>query len=80
VEKRYDEDYKNLVQIFQSLHLDNMKSLRALISHKDDIQPLVVGTTKVKVRIFPTYISLVFCISLASYFFNFEKPDFIFLI
>ncbi|KAK9926763.1 hypothetical protein M0R45_023976 [Rubus argutus] len=48
VEKRYDEDYKNLVQIFQSLHLDNMKSLRALISHKDDIQPLVVGTTKVR--------------------------------
>ncbi|PQQ08154.1 protein SIEVE ELEMENT OCCLUSION B-like [Prunus yedoensis var. nudiflora] len=29
-----------------SLHLDNLKNLRALISHKDDAQPLQIGTTK----------------------------------
>ncbi|XP_004299166.1 PREDICTED: uncharacterized protein LOC101294943 [Fragaria vesca subsp. vesca] len=48
VEKRYDEDYKNLIHLFQSLHLDNMKNLRALISHKDDVQPLVIGRSQVR--------------------------------
>ncbi|XP_024168504.1 protein SIEVE ELEMENT OCCLUSION B [Rosa chinensis] len=48
VERRYDEDYKNLIHLFRSLHLDNMKNLRALISHKDDIQPLVIGRSKVR--------------------------------
>ncbi|XP_050377785.1 protein SIEVE ELEMENT OCCLUSION B-like [Argentina anserina] len=51
VEKTYDEDYKNLIHLFRSLHLDNMKNLRALISHKDDIQPLVIGRSQVKISL-----------------------------
>ncbi|XP_021807647.1 protein SIEVE ELEMENT OCCLUSION B-like [Prunus avium] len=46
VAKRYDEDYETLKRLFQSLHLDNLKNLRALISHKDDAQPLQISATK----------------------------------
>ncbi|KAM0979417.1 hypothetical protein ACFX13_015557 [Malus domestica] len=46
VTKRYDEEYENLRRLFQSLHLDNVKNLRALISHKDEFQPIQIGTLK----------------------------------
>ncbi|XP_068306797.1 protein SIEVE ELEMENT OCCLUSION B-like [Pyrus communis] len=46
VAKRYEEEYETLKRLFQSLHLDNLKNLRVLISQRDDIQPLQIGTTK----------------------------------
>ncbi|KAI4350601.1 hypothetical protein L6164_005046 [Bauhinia variegata] len=44
--KKDDEAYGMLVELFQRCHLDNMKILRALIYAKDDILPLVDGSTK----------------------------------
>ncbi|BBH03745.1 hypothetical protein Prudu_014695, partial [Prunus dulcis] len=51
VAKRYDEDYETLKRLFQGLHLDNLKNLRALISHKDDAQPLQIGTTRYSLEV-----------------------------
>jgi hypothetical protein len=35
--------------IFEMIHLDNMKVLKALICPRDDVQPLVDGSTKRRV-------------------------------
>lgn len=34
-----------LVRLFEMTHLDNMKVLKALIYAKDDLQPIVDGST-----------------------------------
>ena len=43
------EIYQNLLRLFEMAHIDNMRVLKALIYAKDDIQPLVEGTTKRRV-------------------------------
>ncbi|KAL3723050.1 hypothetical protein ACJRO7_035264 [Eucalyptus globulus] len=50
-EKRYLEAYQNLVNLSETIHIDNMKILKALIYPKDDILPLVEGTTKKRVNL-----------------------------
>ncbi|KDP46383.1 hypothetical protein JCGZ_10223 [Jatropha curcas] len=50
-EKKHLETYQNLLHLFEMAHIDNMKVLRALIYTKDDLQPLVEGTTKRRVNI-----------------------------
>ena len=48
-DKRHIEAFQNLVRLFDMVHADNMKILKALIYAKDDIQPLIEGSTKTKV-------------------------------
>jgi hypothetical protein len=48
-EKRHIEAFHNLIRLFETVHVDNMKILRALIYAKDDIPPLIDGTTKLRV-------------------------------
>ncbi|KAJ4961251.1 hypothetical protein NE237_021161 [Protea cynaroides] len=48
-EKKHIEAYLTLVRLFETVHIDNMKILRALIYAKDDLQPLVEGATKKRV-------------------------------
>lgn len=48
-EKRHEEAYQNLVRISETLHLDNMKFIRAFISTREDIHPIYDGTTKMTV-------------------------------
>ncbi|XP_030531296.1 protein SIEVE ELEMENT OCCLUSION B-like [Rhodamnia argentea] len=50
-EKRHFEAYQTLVRLFDKIHLDNMTILKHLIYLRDDIQPLVDGTTKSKVSL-----------------------------
>ncbi|XP_061366082.1 protein SIEVE ELEMENT OCCLUSION B-like [Gastrolobium bilobum] len=50
-DKRHVEAFHNLIRLFESVHVDNMKILRALIYAKDDLPPLVDGTTKSKVSV-----------------------------
>ncbi|CAN0925177.1 Protein SIEVE ELEMENT OCCLUSION B [Linum grandiflorum] len=50
-EKRSIEEYKMLNDLFEMIHIDNMKVLKALIYPKDDIQSLVDGSTKRRVNI-----------------------------
>ncbi|KAJ4729349.1 Protein SIEVE ELEMENT OCCLUSION B like [Melia azedarach] len=50
-EKKSVEAYQMLIRLFESIHIDNMKILRALIYAKDDLQPLVDGSTKRRVNI-----------------------------
>ncbi|XP_056169900.1 protein SIEVE ELEMENT OCCLUSION B-like isoform X3 [Syzygium oleosum] len=50
-EKRLVEAYQTLLKLIETIHIDNMKILKALIYPKDDIQPLVEGTTKKRVSI-----------------------------
>lgn len=50
-EKKSHEAYQMLVKLFDSVHIDNMKILKALIYAKDDLQPLVDGSTKRRVHI-----------------------------
>ncbi|CAL1358233.1 unnamed protein product [Linum trigynum] len=50
-EKRSLEEYKMLVDLFEMIHIDNMKVLKSLIYSKDDMQPLVDGSTKRRVSI-----------------------------
>ena len=47
--KRNVETYQMLQNLFKSIHIDNMKILKALIYAKDDMQPLVDGSTKRRV-------------------------------
>ena len=54
-EKKHVEAYHLLERLLESVHVDNMKVLKALISHKDDF-PLVDGLTKKRVRIEVYYI------------------------
>lgn len=42
------EAYQTLVRLFESMHIDNMKILKALFYSKDDM-PLVDGYTKRRV-------------------------------
>lgn len=53
-EKKSLEAYQMLLHLFETLHVDNMKILRALIYAKDDLLPLVDGASKKRVRL-PTY-------------------------
>ncbi|KDP46373.1 hypothetical protein JCGZ_10213 [Jatropha curcas] len=50
-EKRNVEAYQALLNLFDTIHIDNMKILKALIYAKDDIQPLVDGSTKRRVNV-----------------------------
>ncbi|KAI9173833.1 hypothetical protein LWI28_007291 [Acer negundo] len=50
-EKRQIEAYHNLVRLLETIHMDNMKVLRALIYAKDDRQPLVEGSNNTTVHI-----------------------------
>ncbi|KGN63518.1 protein SIEVE ELEMENT OCCLUSION B isoform X2 [Cucumis sativus] len=50
-EKRHEEAYQNLVRISETLHLDNMKFIRAFISTREDIHPIYDGTTKMTVHL-----------------------------
>ncbi|CAN1273106.1 Protein SIEVE ELEMENT OCCLUSION B [Linum perenne] len=50
-ERRSVEEYKMLKDLFEMVHIDNMKVLKALIYAKDDIQPLVDGSTKRRVSL-----------------------------
>ncbi|PIA30328.1 hypothetical protein AQUCO_05600038v1 [Aquilegia coerulea] len=49
-EKRHVEAYQTLVRLFETLHIDNIKILKALFYTKDDL-PLVDGFTKRRVSI-----------------------------
>ncbi|KAK8924006.1 hypothetical protein KSP39_PZI019263 [Platanthera zijinensis] len=49
-EKRHVEAYQTLVRLFETIHIDNMKILRALIHYKDDL-PLLDGMTKKRVSL-----------------------------
>lgn len=48
-EKRHDEYFHMLIRLFETPHIDNMKILKALLYSKDDMLPLVDGTTKTRV-------------------------------
>ncbi|KAM7509859.1 hypothetical protein LguiB_008734 [Lonicera macranthoides] len=50
-EKREIESYKSLNKLFEMIHIDNMKILKALIYAKDDQPPLVDGSTKRRVSL-----------------------------
>ncbi|XP_068666741.1 protein SIEVE ELEMENT OCCLUSION B-like [Aristolochia californica] len=49
-EKKHLEAYQMLVRLFETVHIDNLKILKALIYSKDDL-PLVDGTTKRRVNV-----------------------------
>ncbi|CAL9092511.1 unnamed protein product [Musa acuminata var. zebrina] len=49
-EKKHIEAYQTLVRLFETVHIDNLKILRALISSKDDL-PLIDGSTKRRVNV-----------------------------
>ena len=44
-----NEAYEMLCDLFKTVHIDNMRVLKALIYAKDDILPLVDGSTKKRV-------------------------------
>lgn len=48
---RYEEEYRNLIRLLESSHLDNMKVIRAIIS-PDDTSVLVIGNKTEKVICF----------------------------
>ncbi|KAF5739583.1 hypothetical protein HS088_TW12G00792 [Tripterygium wilfordii] len=48
-EKRNVESFQMLVNLFDMIHIDNMKVLKALIYAKDDKLPLIDGSTKRRV-------------------------------
>ncbi|KAF5457319.1 hypothetical protein F2P56_021429 [Juglans regia] len=50
-EKRDVEAFQMLVSLFEMIHIDNMKPLRAIIYPRDDLQPLVDGHSKKRVNI-----------------------------
>jgi len=49
-EKRNVESFQMLKNLFEMIHIDNMKVLKALIYAKDDILPLIDGSSKKRVR------------------------------
>ncbi|KAF5198031.1 Sieve element occlusion b [Thalictrum thalictroides] len=49
--KRHLEAYQTLVRLFETIHIDNMKILRALIYAHEDILPLYDGSTKKRVNL-----------------------------
>ncbi|KAA8542200.1 hypothetical protein F0562_023352 [Nyssa sinensis] len=50
-EKKHVEYYQMLVRLFETPQLDNIRILKTLIYAKDDLLPLVDGTTKTRVSI-----------------------------
>ncbi|KAK3413098.1 hypothetical protein EUGRSUZ_I01709 [Eucalyptus grandis] len=50
-EKRRLDAYKSLLNLFETIHIDNMKILKALIYPKDDVLPLVEGSTRQRVNL-----------------------------
>ncbi|XP_057983245.1 protein SIEVE ELEMENT OCCLUSION B [Malania oleifera] len=50
-EKKDIEAYELLVNLFEMVHIDNIKVLKALIYAKDDLLPLMDGSTKKRVNI-----------------------------
>ncbi|MBA0854884.1 hypothetical protein Goshw_006332 [Gossypium schwendimanii] len=50
-ERKDIEAFETLVRLFDAIHIDNMKILKALIYAKDDQPPLWDGTTKQRVSI-----------------------------
>lgn len=50
-EKRNVESFQMLKNLFETVHIDNMKILKALIYAKDDIQPLIDGSSKKRVHL-----------------------------
>ena len=48
-EKRNVDTFQMLKNLFEMIHIDNMKVLKALIYAKDDIQPLIDGSSKKRV-------------------------------
>ncbi|KAF8026098.1 hypothetical protein BT93_F2801 [Corymbia citriodora subsp. variegata] len=50
-DKRNVEAYETLLNLFESIHIDNMKILKTLIYPKDDILPLVEGSTKKRLNL-----------------------------
>ncbi|KAJ6670160.1 PROTEIN SIEVE ELEMENT OCCLUSION B [Salix viminalis] len=50
-EKRNVKTFQMLQNLFEMIHIDNMKVLKALIYAKDDIQPLIDGSSKKRVHL-----------------------------
>ncbi|XP_042480802.1 protein SIEVE ELEMENT OCCLUSION B-like isoform X2 [Macadamia integrifolia] len=50
-EEKQEEAYLTLVGLFKTIHIDNMKILKALIYAKNDLQPLLEGFAKKQVGI-----------------------------
>ncbi|KAI9087650.1 hypothetical protein K1719_030520 [Acacia pycnantha] len=50
-EKRHVETFHDLVRLFETAHIDNLKILRALIYAKEDLPPLIDGSTKTRVSL-----------------------------
>ncbi|KAF7806007.1 protein SIEVE ELEMENT OCCLUSION B-like [Senna tora] len=50
-EKRHIEAFENLKRLFETIHIDNMKILKALIYAKEDPPPLIDCTNKTKVTL-----------------------------
>ncbi|KAM7266976.1 hypothetical protein ACFE04_009142 [Oxalis oulophora] len=50
-DRRNNESFKILKTLFESVHIDNMKVLKALISVKDDSLPLIDGSSKRRVNL-----------------------------
>ena len=56
-ERKQIEVFQNILHLFEMIHIDNMRVLKALIYQKDDQQPLVDGDTKRRVsNLFISYI------------------------
>jgi len=49
-EKKSVEYFQMLKNLFEMTHVDNMKVLKALVYAKDDIRPLIDGSSKKRVR------------------------------
>jgi hypothetical protein len=49
-EQKSVEYFQMLKNLFEMTHIDNMKVLKALVYAKDDIQPLIDGSSKKRVR------------------------------
>ncbi|KAH7510572.1 hypothetical protein FEM48_ZijujUnG0111200 [Ziziphus jujuba var. spinosa] len=47
-EMKYDEEYRNLIRIFESSHIDNSKVIRALLAPKDETKVLVIRNDMAK--------------------------------
>ncbi|XVF16298.1 hypothetical protein REPUB_Repub10bG0019200 [Reevesia pubescens] len=50
-ERKFIEAYQNLLYLFETAQIDNVKFLKALINPKDDPLPLVDGVTKKRVNV-----------------------------
>ncbi|CAN1153692.1 Protein SIEVE ELEMENT OCCLUSION B [Linum perenne] len=50
-DRKNAEAFNMLVDLFEMTHIDNMKILKALIHAKDDLMPIVDGSTKRKVSL-----------------------------